>query len=329
MTSEPGGRVSALPAEDAFRAEPARETVTVAGVPMSALVASVPDPRLVIVALHGGAVTSAYYDYPEHPRLSLLRAGASRGYTVIALDRPGYGASASFDGSAMGTAGKRTDLIFEATEALLAGRPRGAGVFLLAHSMGCILGVQAASSPAGAGLLGLEIAGTGRVPHPDAAFMAPLIRGGPDRPRYAERPRREALQSAMWEPRDLYPAGALDAITFSRSPRYEGSDIGGWISAFPSLAASVRVPVRYTLGDHERVWDPSPAAMSEVASLFTASPRVSVAVAPEAAHNLSRCLSAESYHRSVFSFAERCLPGGDGPRDAPGGTVSHPPRSGV
>lgn len=281
-------------------------TATVSGVPMSALVASVPDPRLVIVALHGGAVTSAYYDYPEHPRLSLLRAGAALGYTVIALDRPGYGASAAFDGPAMGTASQRTDLVFGAIDALLAGRARGAGVLLVAHSMGCILGVQTAASARGASLLGLEIAGTGRAPHPGATFMVPLIRGGAPRLEYAGRPSRATLQAAMWEPRDLYPAGALDEIAFARSPHYEGADIGGWISALPDLAARVRVPVRYTLGDHERVWDPSPAAMSDVASLFTASPRVSVALQPDAAHNLSRCRSAESYHRSVFSFADEC-----------------------
>jgi pimeloyl-ACP methyl ester carboxylesterase len=278
----------------------------VSGVPMSALVASVPDPRLVIVALHGGAVTSAYYDYPEHPRLSMLRAGAALGYTVIALDRPGYGASAAHDGPALGTVSRRVDLIFGAIESLLAGRPRGAGVFLVAHSMGCILGVQSAASAAGASLLGLEIAGTGLAPHPEADFMTPLTRSDGPRPGYAGRPRRATLQSAMWAPPELYPPGALEAVTFVHSPHYEGPDIRGWISAFPSLAGSVSVPVHYTLGDHERVWDPSAPAMASVASLFTASPRVSVLLQPEAAHNLSRCRCAAAYHLKVFSFAEEC-----------------------
>ena len=55
------------------------------GVPMSALVAAVPDPRAVIVAIHGGATTSAYFDCPGHPRLSLLRMAAAHGYH---RDRP-------------------------------------------------------------------------------------------------------------------------------------------------------------------------------------------------------------------------------------------------
>lgn len=280
--------------------------MTVGGVPMSALVCEAADPRLVIVALHGGAVTSSYYDYPEHPDLSLLRAGAADGCTVIALDRPGYGASAGIPGDALGDAGTRAGLVFGAVDALLDGRPRGSGVFLLAHSMGCVLAVQAAASAAGASLLGLEIAGTGRAPHPEADFMAPLLRTGP-RPGRGGRPGRTTLAAAMWEPADLYPPGAVADLEVTRDgPRYEGPDIRGWVASFPVLAARVRIPVRYTLGDHERVWDPSPAAMKDIASLFTAAPRVETHLQPGAAHNLSRCRSAASYHASVLSFATQC-----------------------
>ncbi|MDF2583547.1 MAG: hypothetical protein K0R33_2190, partial [Mycobacterium sp.] len=65
--------------------------VMVGAVPMSALVAAVPEPRAVIVAIHGGATSSAYFDCPGRPDLSLLRTAAAQGFTVIALDRPGYG----------------------------------------------------------------------------------------------------------------------------------------------------------------------------------------------------------------------------------------------
>src|SRR5262249_62022404 len=64
------------------------------GIPMSARLAEVPHPRAVVVALHGGAVTSAYFDAPGQPRHSLLRTGAALGFTVLALDRPGYGSAA-------------------------------------------------------------------------------------------------------------------------------------------------------------------------------------------------------------------------------------------
>ena len=83
----------------------------------------------------------------------------------------------------------------------------------------------------------------------------------------------------------------------------------GWIGSFPALAARVRVPVRYSLGDHERVWSSGPAALAEVASLFTASPRVVAAEQADAGHNLSLGLSAMAYHLKVLSFAEECALG--------------------
>lgn len=63
------------------------------GVPMSGLLSAVPNPRAVIIALHGGASRPDYFDAPGHPQHSLLRMGALLGFTVIAPDRPGYGSS--------------------------------------------------------------------------------------------------------------------------------------------------------------------------------------------------------------------------------------------
>ena len=290
---------------------PTVETVIVDGIPLSARVLAVPRPRAVVVALHGGAVTSAYYDSPVPPRSSLLRAGAALGFTVIALDRPGYGASAAYAGR-MAAAGDRVDLAYAAIEALAGGACRGddpspgADVFVVAHSMGCALALQMAADPRGAALLGLEIAGTGRVPHADAAFMDSLTSGGPPRPGPAARPARVTLRDALWNPARLYPPGAATALGYAPAPDYEGTDVHGWIGSFPALAARVRVPVHYTLGDHERVWSAGPEALARVASLFTASPRVVTAEQADAAHNLSLGWSALAYHLKVLSFAEEC-----------------------
>jgi pimeloyl-ACP methyl ester carboxylesterase len=276
-------------------------------VPMSALVSEVPAPRAVILALHGGAVTSAYFDQRTQPRQSLLRTGAALGFTVIALDRPGYGASAPY-ADRLATAASRVDLAYATIEAFLAGRSRGAGVFVLAHSIGCALAVQLAADKRGRDLLGLEIAGIGLRPHAEAdTFMGPLTRGEPTGLSGTAGTARGTLRDLLWLPPHLYPAGAAAALTLSSSPGYEGDEVRRWIGAFPGLAARVRVPVHYTLGDHERVWSAGPAALAEVAALFTASPRVAVVEQPDAGHNLSLGLSAMAYHLKVLSFAEECV----------------------
>src|ERR1700681_2966997 len=153
----------AAPRSDvAAGAAPRPGVVLVDGVPMSALVAVSPPPRAVVVAFHGGASTAAYFDCPAHPRLSLLRAGAALGYTVVALDRPGYGASAPYP-DAMQRPEQRVALAYGAIDKILGSNPRGAGLFLLAHSAGCELAVRMAVDDRAehAGLLGLELAGTG------------------------------------------------------------------------------------------------------------------------------------------------------------------------
>jgi pimeloyl-ACP methyl ester carboxylesterase len=306
LCQEPGGEARANRSGPGKGCEPAAETALVDGVPMSALVNSVPRPRAVVVALHGGAVTSAYYDAQVPARSSMLRVGAALGFTVIALDRPGYGASASY-GERMAAVSDRLELAYGAIDALLAERSRGAGVFVMAHSMGCVLAVQMAADPRGTALLGLEIAGTGRVPHPDAAFMGQLTGTDSPHPGQPRRPRRSALREALWTPGHLYPPGTDTALGYAPAPDYEGADVRGWIAALPALAARVAIPVHYTLGDHERVWSAGPSAVADIASLFVASPRVVTATQRDAAHNLSLGWSALSYHLKVLSFVEECV----------------------
>jgi len=273
--------------------------VDVDGVPMSALVAEVPEPRAVLVALHGGAVTSRYFDAPGQG--SLLWAGAAVGFTVIALDRPGYGSSAPH-GDQMSSPARRVDLAYGAVDRLLATRPRGAGVFLMGHSMGCVLAVRMAAGRRGRELLGLEIAGIGRQPQPlAAAVMGERMQDGPGRGRT-----RTALRDILWGPDYLYPGDGA-AVTTSAAPAYEGGEVRRWMRDFPGLAARVRVPVHYSLGDHEKVWRSGRAGLAEVAALFTASPRVTADEQAEAGHNLSLGLSAMAYHLKVLSFAEECV----------------------
>lgn len=288
-----------------LRAVVAEEVVDVAGVPMSALVSEAEQPKAVIVALHGGATTSVYFDAPDQPELSLLRTAPALGFTVIALDRPGYGRSA---GSAYETsaAAQRVDLAYGAVDRLLAARSSGAGVFLMGHSMGCILAIQMAGAARGGELLGLEIAGIGQEYQPRAATaLSARMRAEPGQAKVD-------MRDIIWGPGHLYPkdGASLHGSTASAaaaSPAYEGDEVRRWPREFAELAARVRVPVHYTLGDQERVWQAGPAALARTAALFTASRRVVTDEQAWAGHNLSLGLSAGAYHLKVLSFAEECI----------------------
>jgi alpha-beta hydrolase superfamily lysophospholipase len=278
------------------------QVVEVDGIPMSALVAEARHPRAVVLALHGGAATSAYFDHPDQPRLSLLRTGAELGFTVIALDRPGYGASTAH-ADEMTSAARRVDLAYAAVDRLPASRARGAGVFVMAHSIGCELAVRmAADDERGADLLGVEISGTGLHYQPRAReLMEGWKRDGSRR--------TTGLRDMLWQPARLYPADFLRqaARISSPAPAYEGTVSQSWTADFPELAARVRIPVRYSLGDHEMVWRSGSSALAYVAATFTASPRVAVSEQTDGGHNLSLGLSAMAYHLKVLSFVEECV----------------------
>ncbi len=258
--------------------QPRPRVVLVDGVPMSGLVSEAADPRAVVVAFHGGASTAAYFDCPGHPRLSMLRTGAALGYTVVALDRPGYGSSAPYP-DAIERPEQRVDLAYGAVDKILGSNPRGAGLFLFAHSNGCELALRLAADGRGADLLGIEIAGTG-LHYDDAAKEILKSATATHRP--------TGLRELLWKPAHLYPPEVLTGITNSSTGAlYEASMVKDWPRQdFPALAAQVRVPVQFSFADHEKVWRSDPVALAEIAALFTASPRFVINEQVAAGHNL-------------------------------------------
>jgi pimeloyl-ACP methyl ester carboxylesterase len=268
------------------------------GVPMSGLVATVDEPKAVVVAFHGGASTAAYFDCPGHPELSLLRAGAAQGYTMVALDRPGYGASAPYP-DAMQRPEQRVALAFGALDKILGANPRGAGLFIVGHSAGCELAVRMAAD-ARPNVIGLELAGTGTEYHPATAEILKTATA-------TERPK--GLRDVLWQPEHLYPDDVLSGMTNSTTGAlYELEMSRSWPQRdFPALATHIGVPVQFSVAEHERVWRTDPDALAEIAAMFTSAPRFVVNRQPDAAHNMSLSLRAADYHAHVLSFVGECV----------------------
>lgn len=278
--------------------DPRPRVVLVDGVPMSALVASVPEPRAVIVAIHGGATSAAYFDCPGHPRLSLLRLAATHGYTAIALDRPGYGASALY-ADELNDPERRVALAHGAVDKIVGDGGRGAGGFVLAHSAGCELALRMAVAESGSDVIGVELAGTGLRYSPDAKSVI-------SEATVTSRP--AGLRELLWQPVELYPPEVLTGALSAPGVAYESNVTANWARRdFPELAARVRVPVEFSVSDHERVWESTPQAVAAISALFTAAPRVVINEMADSGHNLSVGLTAEIYHKQVLSFIEECI----------------------
>ncbi|MBV5242994.1 lysophospholipase [Mycolicibacterium sp. PAM1] len=280
---------------------PRPRVVLVDGVPMSALAVQVPDPRAVIVAIHGGATSSAYFDCPGRPELSLLRAAGAAGFTAIALDRPGYGSSAVYAGE-FTDPGRRVAAAAGTIDKILGDSDRGAGLFLLGHSAGCELTLRMATGRDD--VVGVELSGTGLRYTPQARD---IIRDATVTSRPA------GLRDLLWTPTDLYPAEVLTGALSAPGVAYEGDVTAHWAGRdFPALAERLTTPVQFSVADNEKVWQSSPEALAAITALFSASPRVRINRMNDSGHNLSVGLTAGDYHRNVLSFTEECI------SDAPG-----------
>ncbi|MFF3333578.1 alpha/beta hydrolase [Streptomyces sp. NPDC002888] len=287
---------------------PVREiTLDAAGIPLSGLLAEPPDgapPRAVVVAVHGGGMRAGYFDSRALPGLSLLRLGAALGYTVLAVDRPGYGQSAA--------ALPEGQTLFEQSATLhcaLAGFARdhrlGAGYFVVAHSNGGKLALAAAADPAGDSLIGLDISGLGHL------FAVGLRRmPGVHSPGEWRR---------HWGALRLYPPGAfqLGRALVAPVPEREAREGALWPEMYPAIAARVRTPVRFTFAAQEQWWRHDPEATQDLTRRLRAAPRVTVARQPDAGHNISLGWAARTYHLRALAFLEECLLARDAAAPAP------------
>ncbi|MDY6998053.1 MAG: alpha/beta fold hydrolase [Actinomycetota bacterium] len=283
---------------------PRPRVVVVDGVPMSGRLAAVADPHAVIVAVHGGATSSAYFDCPGHPDLSLLRAATDRGFTAIALDRPGYGASAVYAAEFADPA-RRVDAAFGAVDAILGAGGRGAGLFLVGHSAGCELALRMAT--AGREVIGVELAGTGlRYSEGAKSIISEAT--------ITSRP--AGLRDLLWQPTELYPDDVLTGALSAPGVAYESEVTANWARRdFPAIAADVCVPVQFSVADHESVWESGTEALASITGLFTRSPNVRLNPMADSGHNLSVGKTAGDYHAKVLSFIEECIAASGRDRD--------------
>lgn len=249
-------------------------------------------PRATVVCLHGGGMGAAYFHGRAHPDLSLLTLGAQLGYSVLAVDRPGYGGSA-----AQLPAGQ--DLV-EQTATLRAAlgdftrtHAIGAGLFLLAHSYGGKPALALAGDHMPGPLLGLDISGLGSR-YSEAA------------PRHIRAPGRGGHR-LNWGPLSLYPSG-----TFVKSrhvvapvPEREAAQWQTWPERYQRLAARLRVPIRFTFAEHEAWWQCDGPAIAQLTAPLRVPARVDHL--PRAGHNISLGWSARSYHLAALAFLEQCL----------------------
>lgn len=276
---------------------PALEVVVeTADTGLSGLLATPGDvpPKALVVAVHGSGMHAGYWHASAAPGLSLLEAGAARGFTVWAPDRPGHGASSGLPGTAVGLF-DQARILLDGIDAFAAAHPVGGGVLLVGHSYGLKVAFTMAAETRGAALLGLDGSGSGLryafTPGTGVAAAEPGDHG------------------PSWGPGELYPPETFERrrLPLHRVPPSQSAEAPRWPDDFRAMAPRIRVPVRLTFGAHDRFWHTDEDHFSALRSLLTGVPSLEITVEPDAGHNLSLGWSAERYHGRVLDFAEACL----------------------
>lgn len=265
-----------------------------------------PQPRGLIVALHGGGLSAGYWDCPPRPELSLLHLGAELGYGVLALDRPGYGASQNHDPSRLDLE-SQTELLFDAIDAWCATARFDGPAFLIGHSVGGILALRMAAHARGGRLGGVDVLGVPfRYPAEAAGEAIQSLAAEGGRVPVVTKDTRRWL---LFGPPETYDEDVFeyDGRCSMPMPLAEYRDGLAAPALWPRLLPEIRVPVQYTLTEFEKMqaggWD----TLNEVRTLLSNSQRASVHLQKGSGHNTSHHHVARAYHLRALAFFEECI----------------------
>ncbi|KAL2146546.1 hypothetical protein VTI28DRAFT_3437 [Corynascus sepedonium] len=299
-----------------------------------------PEFKPLMVGLHGGSYTSAYFDVDEKHTAALV--SNSLGVPWVAVDRPGYGGSTSFYRIPEGSSYTETLGQWLHHEILPAvwrqfGEPQGCNsVVLLCHSLGVPGGVIAAAElsqqeaetgqPAAYPLAGIIMSGFGtqtignsssgdngnsndKDSHRDAKEQA--SKSAAD-----EQKEEEELIHFSPEVKDamLLPQGTCDASIYTHTarlnaplPARERDDALATSSRFHDYwAPRVRVPILVGMAERDRFWRGDEAHVRDLVAAFTASPKVEGSLIRGAPHNLEMSYWAHSWYTRCFGFGLEC-----------------------
>ncbi len=254
-----------------------------------------------IIAIHGGGYTSAYFDLPG---FSLVERASGLGIPIIAIDRPGYVQSPGF-APAEATIANNAERLNEAIGELwqrFGGGTRG--VFLIGHSIGGAITIAIAARQPSWPLLGIAISGVGLVTPPASGEQWAAL---PDIPMIDMPPHLKDY--VMFGPDWTHTADApaRSHAADAPCPRAELIDITStWHGAVRPLAARVQVPVHYRQGEFDRLWITGPEQVAGFGAAFTGAPRVDAAAFDRAGHCIDFHRLGQAFQLEQLAFALNC-----------------------
>ncbi len=250
-----------------------------------------------LVCIPGGSYNSKYFDVPGH---SLLEAAHAAGFSIVALDRPGYQGSDPVEGDV--TFAKNAVVLDAAISDLWQRYSEStSGVVLIGHSMGGAIAIHIASHSHTWPLLGISATSI----HTDAPEQVTAAWNSIPADATIPFSKDQRIQF-MYGPEGSYDPEVVDAAEGSTDliPVAELLEVvGRWTTDFAGLAATVTAPVHYALAEHEALWFSTDENVAAFAKAFSASPSVIAERIVGAGHNLDHHNDSAEFHAHQLEFA--------------------------
>ena len=250
-----------------------------------------------LVCIPGGSYNARYFDVPGH---SLLEVAHESGFSIVALDRPGYQGSDPLVGEI--TFERNAAVLSEAIAELWKRYEESAtGVVLIGHSMGGAIAIHMAGQKHSWPLLGVSATSI----HIDAPEQVTEAWNSIPADAIVPFSKEQRLQF-MYGPEGTFDPDVVDAAEISTDPIPVAElleVVGRWITDFPDLAASVKVPVHYALAEHEQLWISTDDNVRTFSEAFTSAPSITAERVLGSGHNLDHHSGSQPFHQRQLEFA--------------------------
>ncbi|TQN63990.1 hypothetical protein CSHISOI_11432, partial [Colletotrichum shisoi] len=270
-----------------------------------------PVHRPLLVGLHGGCFSSAYFDVDDH---SARHVSAATGVPFVAIDRPGYMDTSPVEAIPETSSFHQEWGTFLHRSILPAlwdefGVPNGcSSIALHCHSLGAPGGCVAAALHGGEAspaypLAAVTISGFGNA----ASNLRTRDFTPPDDPPPRTISFPHHVKDAL-----MFPPGTADPAVLAQTSRLdrpmpyrEMADMRSrWLATWRDrFAGRIRAPVLVALAGRDGLWLTGDEDLREYAAAFTGSRRVEGSVIPGAPHNLEMSYWSQGWYARVFGFA--------------------------
>lgn len=268
-----------------------------------------------VVCIPGGSYDSRYFDV-QGPQ-SIFNLSCCLNIPVIAIDRPGYGASTLIPNVETAPTYAQEQGIFMNLTVLPAlwqtfgDRAAASAIVLLSHSIGAMIATIATGSYTGLEsypLAGLITSGIGaELVEGPRQGMINLLDEGAELIQFEAEP-KDAIM--LQHPRMNLAPPEMRQFTEPLNqpvPHGELHDINiTWLDYWKEYSTKVKVPLLYGLGEFDSLWTCSPGTLDAYKNAFPHSPKVTCEMIPMAPHCMELSFQSRAWYMKCFAFAMEC-----------------------